>query len=181
MKIKTYKLADLTEFEGNYNKHSETQIEHLKRSLTDFSQVKNVVIWKNQIVCGNGLVMAAKELGWQEINALDVSHLTKKQAKALLIADNKTAEMSEPDNAMLLELLNDFDNPFEEVPGIVKKESSAFNRFNNDAEEIDFCMDEKNVLSIALEKELCHKWEFLKKEHKIKTDTKMLIYLLNKE
>jgi len=120
MNIKTYKITDLTEFEGNYNKHSGIQIEHLKRSLSDFNQVKNVVIWNNQIVCGNGLIMAAKELGWQEINALDVSHLTKKQAKALLIADNKTAEMAIPDIDLLSALLEDFECPVIDIPGITE-------------------------------------------------------------
>lgn len=97
MNLKTFKLADLSEFEGNYNRHPEIQIEHLKRSLTDFSQVKNVVVWKDKVVCWNGLVMAARALQWEEIQAVDVSDLTKKQAKALLIADNKTAEMAFPD------------------------------------------------------------------------------------
>lgn len=49
MNLKKFKLTDLSEFEGNYNKHPEIQIEHLKRSLTDFSQVKNVVVWNGNI------------------------------------------------------------------------------------------------------------------------------------
>lgn len=126
MNLKKFKLAELSEFEGNYNRHPDVQIEHLKRSLTDFSQVKNVVVWKGKVVCGNGLVMAARELGWDEIQAVDISDLTKKQAKALLIADNKTAEMALPDNDLLKDLLKDFDDPTD-IPGITEELANLLN------------------------------------------------------
>jgi hypothetical protein len=182
MNIKTFKLEDLTEFDGNYNRHPETQIEHLKRSLNDFEQIKNVVVWKDKVVCGNGLVAAARALQWDEIQAVDVSHLTKKQAKALLIADNKTAEMAEPDNELLLELLNDFDNPLEEVPGITVDFLAGL---DNVFDDFDSPINEENQIEVdeqpennskkipvyfLLTREEYNLFKQIKKKHNISSD-----------
>jgi hypothetical protein len=67
--IQKFKIADLTEFPGNYNKHGDTQLEHLGRSLTRFEQVKNIVVWKNKVIAGNGLV---KDWGSDDEGILEI-------------------------------------------------------------------------------------------------------------
>jgi len=120
MKLKKFKLSEIEEPAWNYNKHPQVQLDHLKRSLTDFSQLKNIVIWEGKVIAGNGLVEAARQLGWEEIQAFDATGLlTEKQAKAFLISDNKSAELALPDEQSLKQLLAEFDDPLD-IPGITE-------------------------------------------------------------
>lgn len=115
MKLKKFKISNLSEYPGNYNQHPEEQIEELKKSLTDFDQFKNIVVWNDKVIAGNGLVMAAKALGWTEIQAVDRSDLTEEQAKALLIADNALPFGGLPDIPKLESLIGDIDF---DIPGV---------------------------------------------------------------
>ena len=64
-------LEDLKLAENNVRLHPKRQIEEYKRSLTKFGQTKNAVIDEdNNVLIGNGLVIAARELGWEEIYAI---------------------------------------------------------------------------------------------------------------
>lgn len=115
--IKTVEIDSLKESEWNYNKHPEKQLDELKRSLDNFGQTKPIVVWNNQIIAGNGVYFACKELGWSEILISDVSDkLTEEQAKRYLIADNATAFYAEPDLELLNELFTDIGDY--KVPGV---------------------------------------------------------------
>lgn len=64
------------------------------------------------IICGHTRWKAAQQLGLEEVPVIVASHLTKKQAKAYRIADNKTSDLSIWDNKLLLEELEDLDDLF---------------------------------------------------------------------
>lgn len=132
MKLTKLKIEDLTEYPGNYNKHPESQLSELKRSLEDFGQFKNIVVWQNKVIAGNGLVMAAKERGDSDIYAIDRSDLTQQQAESLLIADNETAKLALPDMGDLSELLKGFDEPLD-IPGVSEDLLNSLN-FGSDDE-----------------------------------------------
>jgi DNA modification methylase len=100
-------LADLQPHPANYNRHSEAQIAKLAKSLQTFGQVRSVVVWRNTILAGHGVVLAALSLGWTEIRADDVSHLSEDEALAYVVADNELARQSDPDQAQLAAILEE--------------------------------------------------------------------------
>lgn len=82
----------------NARAHPKRNIETIKRSLKKFGQRKPVVLQarsgKKPIArAGNGMVIAAKELGWTEIAAVTVAE-GDRQAEAFAIADNRSSELS---------------------------------------------------------------------------------------
>ena len=119
MKLKKIKISELKEPYDfpNYNKHPQSQIDELKKSLEKFLQYKNIVVWKdNQVIAGNGLVEAARQLGWEEIYVNDRNDLDEKTAMALLISDNASPFGSFSDDDELRELVEQLDGI--EVPGM---------------------------------------------------------------
>lgn len=77
-------------------------------SLRRFGQQKPIVVQKStmHIVAGNHLYRAAEALGWDKI-AANVVDMTDDQAKAFLIADNRTADLGTYDQAALTEILGE--------------------------------------------------------------------------
>ena len=101
-------LSALQPWERNYNRHPERQIALLKRSLETFGQFKNIVVYQDRIVAGHGLAQAARELGWTTISAYRLpSDWTPTQVEALLVADNRIAQLSDPDLTLLSEIIHE--------------------------------------------------------------------------
>jgi len=95
---------------ANARKHNERNLETIKASLQAFGQQKPIVVGKdNTVVAGNGMLQAAKELGWTEIEAVRTK-LTGAERKAYAIADNRTAELAEWDWSKLADSLQELDN-----------------------------------------------------------------------
>lgn len=86
---------------ANARKHNERNLAAIKASLTRFGQQKPIVIDSSGVVrAGNGTLAAAQALGWAEIDCV-VSDLQGAEAAAYAIADNRTAELAEWDDAVL--------------------------------------------------------------------------------
>lgn len=101
MEIKQVNPNDLIPYEKNSRVHSNYQINQIKKSIEHFGFVNPVLINGNQIVAGHGRTRAAKELGLNEIPAIDVSNLSEEQLRAYVIADNKIATNAEWDQEIL--------------------------------------------------------------------------------
>ena len=103
MNIETLRIADLTLDPENARQHDEKNLKAIEGSLTQFGQRKPIVITEaNVIVAGNGTVTAAKNLGWENIEAVRVpADWSKDQVKAFAIADNRTAELANWDDKVL--------------------------------------------------------------------------------
>ena len=54
-----------------------------------------------KVLAGHGRVQACRHLGWTEVPVIRLDHLTPEQARAFAIADNRLAENSTWDEAML--------------------------------------------------------------------------------
>ena len=52
----------------NYNKHPEHQVKRLTVSLRKFGQRKPITTWRNTVLTGHGVFLAAQQLGWKEID-----------------------------------------------------------------------------------------------------------------
>ena len=88
--IISVKLDDLKLQEKNVRLHPSVQIREYRRSLQMFGQTKNAVIDEdNNVLIGNGLVMAAREEGWEEIFAIRRADLSENDKLKLMIGDNK--------------------------------------------------------------------------------------------
>jgi len=101
MKIQKIDINKLQLDPRNARMHDDRNIGAVVRSLEEFGQQRPIVVDTNNIVrAGNGLVEAAKEMGWSEIDFVR-TELTGSDLLAYGIADNRTAELSDWDYKVL--------------------------------------------------------------------------------
>ncbi len=94
---------------ANLRKHPEKNLDAIKASIKRFGFQKPIVIGKdNTIIAGNGTLTAAKELGIAKVPCVR-SELGGAERVAYAIADNRTNELSEWDDANLLQTLQAMD------------------------------------------------------------------------
>jgi site-specific DNA-methyltransferase (adenine-specific) len=105
VKTERVTVASLLFDPANVRKHGERNLDSIKASLARFGQQKPIVVDGDGIVrAGNGTLMAAKALGWDEIEIVR-TNLRGSEATAYAIADNRTAELAEWDEGALAEQL----------------------------------------------------------------------------
>jgi hypothetical protein len=99
-------IADYKPHPRNYNHHPPEQIEHLKKSLLKFGQVRSVVVWNGFMLAGHGIREAALILEWKQLRA-DVlqDDYPEHLALAYVAADNELGNLANPDQSQLLALL----------------------------------------------------------------------------
>ena len=91
---------------NNTRVHPQEQIDQIKSSIIEFGMCTPIGIYNDTIVYGHGRHEALKQLGYDEVPTLDLSHLTEAQRKAFTIADNKIGDNSSFDEDLLkLELM----------------------------------------------------------------------------
>ena len=100
-------IDTLKEFEGNPRRGN---IKELTESLKVNGQYKPIVVQKStkQIIAGNHLWKAAKELGWTDITIVELD-VDDSAAKKIVVADNRLADMGAYDEQALLDLLKEID------------------------------------------------------------------------
>jgi ParB-like chromosome segregation protein Spo0J len=92
---------------GNPNKHTEESVAQIAGGLSRFAQQKPIVVRVDGVVlAGNGVVMAAKSLGWTELWA-EVTSLDGEEALAYSVSDNETAKHSILDVRWVKDTLGD--------------------------------------------------------------------------
>lgn len=86
---------------ANLKIHGEKSIAAIAASLARFGQQKPVVVdSKGVVIAGNGLLQAARSLGWKSIAVIE-STLAGAERVGYAIADNRAAEFSEWDEEAL--------------------------------------------------------------------------------
>lgn len=94
---------------NNPRKHPQEQIDKIASSIKNFGFTIPIVVDNDfEIIAGHGRLLAAKKLNLKKVPIIKRSDLSKTQAKALRIADNKVAE-SEWDNELLAIELEELD------------------------------------------------------------------------
>lgn len=115
MKTETIAIDKLKPPARNVRVHPQKQIAEMVRSVTQFGQIRPVVIDEdNTVLAGNGLVATFKEMGRTTIEAHRVKGLTPAQKTKLMLADNKVYSLGLDDqNAIFdaIRTLDDFDIP----------------------------------------------------------------------
>lgn len=111
--IEYKKTSELVPYENNARIHTEKQVKQVMESIREFGFTNPILVDKNNgIIAGHCRVMAADKLKIEKVPIIRLEHLTEKQKKAYVIADNKIALNSEWDNDLLkgeLSLLKDGD------------------------------------------------------------------------
>lgn len=102
MNIATLKIDDLSLDPKNARKHDDQNIKAIAGSLSTFGQRKPIVVWRKTVVAGNGTLVAARSLGWKEIEvALIPDEWEADKVQAFALADNRTAELAVWDEQVL--------------------------------------------------------------------------------
>ena len=86
-------ITELKPYKNNSRTHSEKQVHQIAKSLDRFGFVNPILIDEsNTIIAGYGRYLAAKELKMKIVPTICISHLTKDEIRAYVIADNKLAQ-----------------------------------------------------------------------------------------
>ena len=98
-------IATLRPDPKNAKTHGARNLDAIAESYRAFGQQKPIIIATDRVVvAGNGQLAAAHRLGWTHI-ARVVTNLSPAAIRAFALADNRTAELAEWDDALLAETL----------------------------------------------------------------------------
>lgn len=104
--IQRRKTSSLTPYVNNARTHDDDQVAKIAASITAYGFNNPVLIGTDgEIIAGHGRVLAAELLGLEEVPVVVLGHLTEAQRRAYVLADNKLAELSGWDEALLAEEL----------------------------------------------------------------------------
>lgn len=100
--FKMIKIDEVVIPENLSKKHPKKQIKKLVRAIIKLGYANPIIITDdNVLISGYGRILAAKELGMKEIPAVVLSNVSKTDAAALRLLDNRLAEDSEWDLPIL--------------------------------------------------------------------------------
>ncbi len=103
--VELWDIEKLVPYELNAKKHPEDQIKKLARSISQFGFSSPIVVWGNgEIIAGHGRRLASLHLGLKKVPVIVRSDLSKVEADAMRLADNRVAS-TEYDQEMVQEEL----------------------------------------------------------------------------
>lgn len=87
-------VEELLPYAKNSRNHSDGQVETLAKNIKRFGWTNPVLVADSGIIAGHGRILAAKKLGLVRVPCIDLSHLSADDRRALVISDNRIAEMA---------------------------------------------------------------------------------------
>ena len=107
MKIENIQLSEIKPYPNN-PRSNDMAVEKVAASIKEFGFNSPIVVDKDFVViCGHTRLKAAQRLGLETAPVVVAEHLSPEQVKAYRIADNKTAEIAEWNDTLLIsEILN---------------------------------------------------------------------------
>ena len=113
----TMRTSELTPYVGNAKKHPEWQVEQIANSIQAFGFNDPIAIWQDVaghwvIVEGHGRLLAAKQLGMEEVPVIRLDQLDDEGRRAYTLAHNKLTMNTEFDIQLLdaeLDAIEGFD------------------------------------------------------------------------
>ena len=111
LEVEVVPIGALTLDPRNARKHGRRNLEAIRGSLQQFGQRRPLVVRQDlQVIAGNGTLVAMRELGFTEVAVTRVpAGWTDDQVRAYALADNRTAELAEWDDAVLADMLAELD------------------------------------------------------------------------
>lgn len=111
MEIIKVNVNDIKPYSHNAKQHPREQIEQIKLSIKEFGNNDPIAIDENNtIIEGHGRYYALKELGYDSVECIRLTHLTEEQKKAYILVHNKLTMNSDFDIDILDSELNDILN-----------------------------------------------------------------------
>lgn len=135
MKIEKVKLSDIKQAESNVRNHPEKQVDEMKRSVEKFGQIRPLVVdgETNETLAGNGLLLALRELEWEQADAIVVRDLSGADKKKLMIADNRIYALGTDNHDNIFDILESLGDNLD-VPGY---DDSLLENLLSDDDELD--------------------------------------------
>ncbi|NOD28918.1 ParB N-terminal domain-containing protein [Ruegeria atlantica] len=101
-KVIQLKISQIKPYANNNRVHAAKNIDKLKASVAQFGFVTPILVdAEGTIIAGHGRCEAAKALGLNSVPTVVADHLSDAEVRALRIADNKLAELSDWNEAAL--------------------------------------------------------------------------------
>ena len=90
LNIEYLPATELKTYANNAKIHTAEQIEQIKKSIQEFGFNDPIAVWKdNEIIEGHGRLIAALELGIEELPIIRLDNLTDEQRRAYTLVHNK--------------------------------------------------------------------------------------------
>lgn len=113
LKIEYLPLEQLKPYVNNAKLHPAEQVEQIKKSIEKFGFDDPIAIWGDgTVIEGHGRLIAATEMGLEEVPVIRLDHLTDEQRRAYTLVHNKLTMNSGFDPDMLeleLESIDELD------------------------------------------------------------------------
>lgn len=104
-KIEVWEVSKLIPYEANAKKHPPEQIEKLATAISKFGWTQPIVVWANgEIIAGHGRRLAAIHLGLARVPVIVRRDLTRAEADALRLADNRVTSTDYDQELIQVEL-----------------------------------------------------------------------------
>jgi DNA modification methylase len=104
LEIKYVSTSALKLNSANPRQHPDEQVQRIANSIDTFGFCVPIGVDGNlTVVFGHGRLLAARRLNLHRVPVVSLSHLTKDQLRALMIADNRLTEVSTWDRDLLAE------------------------------------------------------------------------------
>ncbi len=102
LSVEQWPVERLLPYAANARTHDEAQVAQIAASIAEFGfNAPCLVDERGILIAGHGRLLGARKLGLTEVPVICLGHLTEAQARAYRIADNRIAENSAWDEAML--------------------------------------------------------------------------------
>ncbi len=112
--VEIWDIEKLVPYELNAKKHPEDQVQKLAKSIEKFGWTQPITVWSNgEIIAGHGRRMAALHLGLKKVPVVVRSDLSKAEADALRLADNRVTS-TEYDQSMIQDELRRLSDELED-------------------------------------------------------------------
>ena len=147
LEVTKARTEDLKEYENNVKAHEWLQVQQIANSIEEFGFNDPIGVWHNQsgeleIVEGHGRLLAARELGLEEVPIVVLDHLTDEQRRAYAIVHNKITMDTGFDPEKILADMDELDFDFEGLGfnaielAAQRSAEDAFVPFESDYEDV---------------------------------------------
>ena len=135
LKIEYIPASEIKTYVNNAKIHTAEQIEQIKRSIEEFGFNDPIAVWKNnEIIEGHGRLIAALEMGIDQVPVIRLDDLSNAERKAYMLVHNKlTMDTGFDFDLLVMEIediainLEEFGFDFEEDDGEAAITNTEYN------------------------------------------------------
>lgn len=100
--IELMPLDQLRPYDRNARLHTQQQIQQIAKSIAAFGFNNPILVSSDQgIIAGHGRLEAARYMGLESVPVIVLDHLSEKERRAYILADNRLSDLSQWDEATL--------------------------------------------------------------------------------